>query len=99
MHALVYGFESENDRTMFLESAKELPQFPLVKHTAYEQVEPKFALFVSGKQIVDGPQSTLNVRFDQEVASHSGSVEIRKYDLGKWTVVRSRRFQSASRVG
>lgn len=48
------------------------------------------ALFVSGKKLVDGNLADLNKRFELEVGSHSGSVEIREKRGDEWTTVRRR---------
>lgn len=77
----------------FMDGIKDSPYAALVKHTSFDQAGPTHALYVGGKKIAEGVPTDLNVKFDQEVASHSGSVEIKRLYLGETTVIRSRRFQ------
>lgn len=50
-------------------------------------------LFVSGKKLIEGNLKDISRRFHQEVAAHSGSVEIRELRGDTWKVIRSRKLQ------
>lgn len=50
----------------------------------------EYALFVSGQRLVEGSLKDMNKRFDQEVGSHSASVEVREMTDKGWVKVRSR---------
>lgn len=51
------------------------------------------AVFVSNKKIFEGTAKDCKTRFQFEVGSHSGSVEIREKRGDAWTTIRSRKFQ------
>lgn len=50
-------------------------------------------IYISGQRIIEGPMKDMSKRFDQEVASHSGTVELRELRGGEWKQVRIRRSQ------
>ncbi len=51
-------------------------------------------LFVSGQKMAEGNLVDMRKRFQQEVDSHSASVELREQRGDKWEVIQSRRIQS-----
>lgn len=55
--------------------------------------ERNCALFVSGQKMIEGNLRDLNSRFEQEIASHSASVQIRELVDGEWIVIRRRAIQ------
>jgi hypothetical protein len=50
-------------------------------------------LFVAGKKLVEGNLKDIRRRFHQEIAAHSGSVEIRELRGDTWKVLQSRKLQ------
>ena len=58
-----------------------------------EDHERVVALFISGKKIIEGSLSDLRRRFQQEVDSHSATVELRELRGGLWVTIQSRRQQ------
>jgi len=53
--------------------------------------ERQGALYVAGQKLVEGSIADMNKRFEQEIASHGGTVEIRELRGGQWVSVRTRR--------
>lgn len=51
------------------------------------------SLFVAGKKLSEGMLSEMRRRFDQELASHSASVELRELREGEWVTIAQRRLQ------
>lgn len=51
------------------------------------------AVFVSNKKVYEGTLKDCKTRFQFEVGSHSGSVEIREKRGNDWATIRSRKFQ------
>lgn len=81
------GWEERKKDGLFVESViKNAIRDPQVK----DESERIAALFVSGQKIMDGMIPELNKRFELEVGSHSGSVEIREKRGGEWVVIRRR---------
>lgn len=50
-------------------------------------------LFVSGKKLCTGNVLEMRKRFKQELAAHSGNVEIKELRDGAWTTIMSRKLQ------
>lgn len=93
MQPLIYTFGTEAERTTFMDAVAKLPESKFIRTTTFQEEEPKYFLFVGGKQIMEGTKEQLNTRFMQETASHSASVQIKRRHYDKWTVVRSRQRQ------
>jgi hypothetical protein len=55
--------------------------------------EPIVYLFVSGQEMASGLQDELIVRFENEVAAHSATVELREKIGDKWKTIRQRKNQ------
>lgn len=51
------------------------------------------AVFVSNKKIYEGTLKDCKTRFQFEIGSHSGGVEIREKRGESWVTIRSRKFQ------
>lgn len=84
------GWEERRDNGLFIQDVmKNAIKDPLIK----DESERVGSLFVSGQKILDGLIQDLNKRFELEVASHSGSVEIKEKRGDEWIVVRRRMKQ------
>jgi len=77
------------DNDLILKTLDTIRLDPPIKTDA----ERSAALFVSGKKLVEGSLSDMQKRFDQEMASHSASLEIRELREGEWKTIRSRKQQ------
>jgi hypothetical protein len=53
--------------------------------------ERQCGIWVSGQKLKEGNLDELSKMFNQEIASHSGNVELRELRGGEWVVIRSRR--------
>lgn len=51
------------------------------------------AVFVSNKKVFEGTLKDCKTRFQYEIGSHSGGVEIREKRGDSWVTIRSRKFQ------
>lgn len=51
------------------------------------------AVFVSNKKIFEGTLKDCKTRFQYEIGSHSGGVEIKEKRGDSWVTIRSRKFQ------
>ena len=51
------------------------------------------ALYVAGQKMLEGSLADLNVRFDQEITQHSGTVQIREQRGDQWHIIRQRLLQ------
>lgn len=51
------------------------------------------AVFVSNKKIFEGTLKDCKTRFQYEIGSHSGSVELREKRGDSWVVLSSRKYQ------
>lgn len=51
------------------------------------------AVFVSNKKIYEGTLKDCKTRFQFEIGSHSGGVEIKEKRGDSWVAIRSRKFQ------
>lgn len=56
-------------------------------------LERTASLFVAGKKLSEGLLSEMRRRFDQEISSHSASVELRELREGEWKTIQSRKLQ------
>ena len=59
--------------------------------------ERMVAVFVSGRKMAEGPLTTMQQRFQQEVDSHSANVEVRELRDGEWIIIRRRLQQQQGR--
>lgn len=55
--------------------------------------ERQCAIWIGPDKLLEGSLADLNRRFDQEVASHSGSVVLKELRNGEWKIIRQRRLQ------
>jgi hypothetical protein len=55
--------------------------------------ERSAALFIAGRKLTEGLLTDMRRRFDQEIASHSASVELRELREGEWITIQQRRLQ------
>lgn len=51
------------------------------------------AIFVTGQKMAEGTLTAMRLRFQQEIGSHSGSVELRELREGEWVTIQARRKQ------
>lgn len=96
MNTVVFVFPDEVQRNIFIEKLQKSDDDILRAACENMQLDPKdaiYALFVAGKKLVEGSLEQMDLRFKQETGSHSASVELRRYHLGQWTPIRSRRIQ------
>lgn len=59
-----------------------------------EDHERQCSLWVSGTKLVEGGLADMRKRFQQECASHSGSVVLKEYRNGEWHDIQARRLQA-----
>lgn len=52
-----------------------------------------YTLYVSGRKFTEGKLAEMKKKFRQEIDAHSGSVELRIQENGKWKSVLSRKLQ------
>lgn len=98
MKTVLFTFDDDAQRVKFIESVKShAPKATMDKMQLDPQLktgdERTIALFVSGVRIIDGTLSAMQKRFEQEVASHSGTVEIKELRGNEWKRLRIRRNQ------
>lgn len=55
--------------------------------------ERTVVLYVTGQKMTEGNLPDMRKRFQQEVDSHSGNVELREFREGGWTTIQARRLQ------
>jgi len=55
--------------------------------------ERSCGLWVSGQKLLEGTFKDLSTRFEQEVGSHSGSVQLKELVDGEWKTIRQRVIQ------
>lgn len=55
-------------------------------------VSTRYAIFVAGRKLLEGPLKDLNIMFDNEVNAHSKKVEIRELKDNKWVPIRIRQL-------
>lgn len=58
-----------------------------------EDHERIVAIFITGQKMYEGQLSEMNKVFEQELASHTGSVVMKELRGGEWTEIRARRKQ------
>lgn len=58
-----------------------------------EDHERSAAIWISGQKLHEGHLAEMNRVFDQELASHSGSVVMKELRGGEWLEIRARRRQ------
>jgi len=100
MPNILLRFESTDDVTKFIETAKKSSAKIIrdsVKRDDYkinvstlENSVRVVSLYVGGKKTATGIYEDIKIRFDQETATHSGSVQMREMRDGKDTVIKSR---------
>lgn len=101
MKSILITFADDTERDRFLEEAKKAGSEIIDKALGTVKLDPPIkedherqcALFISGQKILEGNLSDLNVRFQQEIAVHSGSVVIKELCGGEWHEIRARRKQ------
>lgn len=79
----------DNDGTFMLQVLDGIRLDPPIKLDS----ERSACLFVAGKKLAEGLLSDMRRRFDQEIASHSASVELRELREGEWLTIQQRRLQ------
>jgi len=55
--------------------------------------EPVMYLFVAGQEMASGFMHELSAKFDNELAAHSATVELREKIGDKWKIMRQRKSQ------
>ena len=58
-----------------------------------EDHERTTSIWIAGQKLHEGPMSEMNKVFEQELASHSGSVIMKELRGGEWVEIRARRMQ------
>ena len=58
-----------------------------------EDHERTTSIWITGQKMHEGPMSEMNKVFEQELASHSGSVIMKELRGGEWVEIRARRMQ------
>jgi hypothetical protein len=99
--SILITFADDVERDTFLMEAKEIDSEVISKALGTIKLDPpvkedherQCALFISGQKILEGNLSDLHVRFQQEIAVHSGSVVIKELRGGEWHEIRARRLQ------
>ena len=102
---VLFTFPNDGDREKFFEAVhglavKSEDKFVLdvmnrVKRNVAVKTESEraVALYVGGKKICEGLLVEMRRRFNQEVASHSATVELKEHRDGRWAVIQTRKFQ------
>lgn len=91
MYNLLLGFDSINERQEFINKLEpKILENMVVDPLIREEKDKIVSLFVSGQNIISGTITEINKRFEQEIASHSGGVEIREKCGEKWNTLRRR---------
>lgn len=102
MKTILLSFADDVERDEFLASIKNSTDDCVQKALNTIKLDPptkedherQCALFITGQKILEGNLTDMNLRFDQEIASHSGSVVIKELRGGEWNEIRARRKQA-----
>lgn len=100
---VLFTFEDEVSRDKFVTKVKGLASKSIEVSNALKNLrldphiktdaERTVCLFVSGKKLYEGLLPYIQMRFSEETAAHSASVEIREFQGGIWKTIRSRKQQ------
>lgn len=81
--------ERQNNGKLLKEAINTIRLNPPVK----SDNERSCALWVSGKKMLEGTLKELNTKFEEEIQSHSASVNIKELVDGQWLTIRERKIK------
>jgi hypothetical protein len=106
MPQMIFTFDSDEEKSDFskwlIESTAELDKLhpwrtivnaAIANSGAESHSEPVMYLFVAGQEMASGFMHELSAKFDNELAAHSATVELREKIGDKWKTVRQRKSQ------